>query len=188
MTGVLSLIGSLIASSIALYIATRGWKKSDERALEDRDERSRLRQADLLARLLDLHFTAVGANRLTMNDPQMKAILLTLPGHLATILRLRLKLDYTVRAVPLDQATAARLQHYQQPEAGDKWMLFDKSSRPRKTAFDTHPEWVEAELAYDIAGLRGEDQDAVLKALGYDIRDPKDAVVAMLQERRETTQ
>lgn len=54
-----------------------------------------------------------------------------------------------------------------------------------KRAFEPRPEWIEAELAYDIAGLRGHDQDAILKALSHDVRDPKDAVVVSLQQQHK---
>lgn len=188
MTGLLSLIGSLIASGIALFIATRGWQKSDRRALEDRDERIRLHQADLLAQLLGCHFAALAKNNMGAHDAEMKAVLLQLPGHLATTLRHRLKLQYTMKSVPLDLTSAARLHAHEKHDAGHKWLIFDRSSVLTKRTFEPRAEWIEAELAYDIAGLRGGDQDAVLAALKHDVRDPKDAAIAMLQERGETTQ
>jgi hypothetical protein len=115
----------------------------------------------------------------------MKAILLRLPGHLATTLRVRLKLQHTMKDVPLDPASAARLRPDEQHDAGHKWLIFDRSSVLTKRAFEPYPEWIEAELAYDIAGQLGGDQDAVLHALSKDVRDPKDATVAALQKARE---
>ncbi|GAA1027839.1 MULTISPECIES: hypothetical protein [Amycolatopsis] len=84
--------------------------------------------------------------------------------------------------VVLDAASAARLRPHEEPHAGRKWLIFDRSSVVTGRGFDSYPEWIEAELAYDIAGERGGDQDAVLRGLSKDVRDPKDAVVAMLQK------
>lgn len=139
----------------------------------------------MLAQLLELHLTAVETRHLDEHNAKMKAILLTLPGHMAAILRVRLKLQYTMKGVPLDPASAARLRPDDDHDAGHKWLIFDRASVLTKRAFEPRPEWIEAELAYDIAGLREHDRDAVLKALGHDVRDPKDATVAMLQRHQQ---
>ncbi|MDQ3762979.1 MAG: hypothetical protein M3460_15415 [Actinomycetota bacterium] len=49
--------------------------------------------------------------------------------------------------------------------AGHKWLIFDRTSVLIGRAFQPYREWIEFELAYDIAGLRENDQDAVLTAL-----------------------
>lgn len=165
MTGYLGFVGSLIASVIALLIAIWGWRKSDRRAQLDEEDAVRREQAKLLAELLELSIGAADARHLNMHDAKMKAILLTLPGHLATTLRVRLKLQYTMKDVPVDSASAARLRPGEPHDAGHKWLIFDRSSVLTGRSFQPYPEWIEAELAYDIAGLRGGDQDAVLTAL-----------------------
>lgn len=115
----------------------------------------------------------------------MKAILLQLPGHLATVLRVRLKLEHTMKGVPFDPASAARLRAHEDHDAGHKWLIFDRNSVLTNRGFLPYPEWVEAELAYDIAGELGGDQEAVLQALSKDVRDPKDATVATLQDAKK---
>jgi hypothetical protein len=113
---------------------------------------------------------------------------LRLPGHLATTLRVRLKLGYTMKDVSLDTASAARLGPATAAvphDAGHKWLIFDRSSVLKGRGFQSYPEWIEAELAYDIAGQLGGDQDAVLAALSKDVRGPKDAVIARLQENKQ---
>lgn len=170
MTGYLSLAGSLIASATALLIATWGWRRSDRRAQQDKESAVREKQAELLAELLELSIGAADARHLSMHDAKMKAILLTLPGHLATVLRVRLKLQYTMKDAPLDSTSAARLRPGESVDGGYKWLIFDRSSALTGRSFQPYPEWVETELAYDIAGLRGGDQDAVLAALSK--RDP----------------
>lgn len=189
MTEYLPLFGPLIPSVVALYIAIKGWRKADQRAEEDRERVVRAEHAKQLAELLELHFAAVHAKNLTMNDAKMKAILLPLPGYLATLLRVRLELQYTMKDVQLDPASAARLEPQDANQAGSKWKILDRNSVLPKGTFNKYqlrPEWIEAELAYDIAGLLGDDQDAVLKALSKDVRDPKDAAVAMLQQGRDS--
>ncbi|WP_410570711.1 hypothetical protein [Amycolatopsis sp. cmx-4-61] len=184
MTGYLGLIGSLIASSVALFIATMGWRRSDQRAQQDKDGAAARERATLLAKLLELHLDAVHAKHLGRNDAMMKAILLRLPGHLATTLRSRLELKHTMKDVPLDPASAARLRPAEEHDAGHKWLIFDRSSVLTGRSFQPYPEWIEAELAYDIAGQLGGDQDAVLLALSKDARNPKDAAIAMLQQAK----
>ena len=93
----------------------------------------------------------------------MKAILLILPGNLATVLRIRLGLNYTVTGVPLDSGSQTRLGG-DENDSGLKWLIFARSSSINQ-GFEPRPEWVEAELAYDIAGLLDGDQEAVLAAL-----------------------
>lgn len=119
----------------------------------------------MLAELLELSIGAADARRLSLHDAKMKAILLILPGHLATVLRARLKLQYTMKDVLLDSASAARLRPGEPFDAGHKWLIFDRSSALTGRGFQPYPEWVETELSYDIVGLRGGDQDAVLAAL-----------------------
>jgi hypothetical protein len=181
MTSYLGLIGSLAASSVALAIAVIGWRKSDKRDQQGKDDATRQRRGELLADLLELHLDALAARHLEKNDARMKAILLRLPGHLATTLRVRLKLQYTMKDVPLDPASAGRLRPTEEHDAGHKWLIFDRSSVLTGRAFEPFPEWIEAELAYDIAGLVGDDQDAVLRALSKDVRNTRDAAIAMLQ-------
>lgn len=193
MTNYLSLIGTLIASAVALGIAVWNARRSDRHRREDaeaaeqqrrqdrmaveqqrREEREaavRAHQAEQLAKLLTLHATAGPPVFTPMMSPappsvsgQMRAILLTLPGHLATVLRIKLKLNYTVTGVPLDQASRARL-HDDENDAGKKWLIFDRASAITSRGFEPRPEWIEAELTYDIEGLLGGDQDAVLAAL-----------------------
>ena len=86
-----------------------------------------------------------------------------------------------MKGVSLDSASAARLRSSEQDDAGYKWLIFDRSSVVTSRGFQPYPEWIEAELAYDIAGQLGGDQDAVLLALSQDVRDPKDVTVALLQ-------
>ena len=138
MTNYFSLIGSLVASIVALSIAVWNARRADRLRNEDR--------------------------HMTLHDGEMRAILLTLPGNLATVLRIRLKLNYTVTNVPLDPASLARLRE-DEKDSGHKWLIFDRASAITGSGFEPRSEWIEAELAYDIAGLRGGDQDAVLAAL-----------------------
>jgi hypothetical protein len=63
-------------------------------------------------------------------------------------------------------------------------LIFDRASVLPKRSPERSPERIEAELAYDIAGLLGGDQDAVLHALSKDTRNTSDAAVAMLQEAK----
>ena len=84
--------------------------------------------------------------------------------------------------MPLDPASAARLQPDEQHDAGHKWLIFDRSSVLTNRSFEPRPEWIEAELAYDIAGQLGGDQDEVLRALKKDRRNTSDSAVAMLQD------
>lgn len=181
MTNYLSLIGSLLASTVALWIAIMGWRRAEERAEQDKHDVTARARAQMLAKLLELHLDAAHAKQLTRNDAHMKALLLQLPGYLATTLRVRLKMKHTMKGVPLDPASAARLKPHEQGDAGFKWLIFDRSSVLTGRGFEPYPEWIEAELAYDIAGGLGGDQDAVLHALSQDVRDPKDATVAMLK-------
>jgi hypothetical protein len=174
MTVYLGLIGSLLASSIALWIATMGWRKTDQRTQQDREDTASRERAALLAELLELHLNSQDTEDSQKHNAKMKAILLRLPGHLATILRVQVNLQYTMKDVPLDPASAARLRPDEQHDAGHKWLIFDRSSAQTKRAFLPYDEWIEAELAYDIAGQLGDDQDAVLHALSKDARDPKD--------------
>ena len=185
MTSYLGIIGSLVASTVALSIAIAGWRRADRRAEQDKNDAAARHRATLLGELLALHFDAVQEGSPAKNDAKMKAVLLQLPGHLATMLRSKLKLQYTMKDVALDAASAARLRPHEDPEAGYKWLIFDRSSVLTGRGFEPRPEWIEAELAYDIAGERGGDQDAVLRALSKDVRDPKDAVVATLQAANE---
>lgn len=185
MTDYLGIIGSLIASGVALWIATAGWRRADRRDYQDKHHAAARHRAALLAELLELHLDAIHARHLTKNDAKMKAILLQLPGHLATTLRVKLKLQYTMKDVALDPASAARLRPHEQQDVGHKWLIFDRSSVLTGRGFQPYPEWIEAELAYDIAGELGGDQDAVLRALSKDVRDPKDAAIAMLREAQE---
>ncbi|GAB3901569.1 hypothetical protein ACFQ1S_00975 [Kibdelosporangium lantanae] len=188
MISYLGLVGSLTASTVALVIAILGWRRSDKRAQLDKEDAVARERANLLADLLELHFDALAAQHIGKNDAKMKAILLRLPGHLATTLRVRLKLGYTMKDVPLDPASAKRLGPATTAtphEAGYKWMIFDRSSVLKGRGFEPYPEWIEAELAYDIAGQRGGDQDAVLRALSHDVRNPQDAVIAQLQQHQE---
>lgn len=183
MTPYLNLAGSVIASVVALTIAVIGWRKSDRRVQEEKQEAVRKEQAAKLAELLELSIDAVESRNLTKHDAKMKAILLTLPGHFATVLRNRLRLDYTMKDVPLDAASAVRLRA-DETKAGHKWLIFDRSSAVTNRAMQPYPEWIEAELAYDIAGLLGGDQDAVLVALSKDPRATHDA--AGLERRQQT--
>ncbi|MET9226000.1 hypothetical protein [Lentzea sp. NPDC003310] len=185
MTPYLGLIGSVVASVAALFIAVVGWRKSDQRARQDKEDAASCGRAALLAELLELHLDAHAARHLEKNDARMKAILLRLPGHLATTLRVRLKLQHTMKDVPLDPQSAARLRPTEAHDAGHKWLIFDRSSVLTQRGFQPYPEWVEAELAYDIAGELGGDQDAVLRALSHDVRDPKDAAIAILRRENE---
>lgn len=185
MTNYLGIIGSLVASTVALWIAISGWRRADRRAEQDRNDAAARHRAALLGELLALHFDTAHDGDPTKNDARMKAILLQLPGHLATTLRSKLKLQYTMTNAALDAASAARLRAHEEPHAGHKWLIFDRSSVLTGRGFEPRPEWIEAELAYDIAGERGGDQDAVLRALSKDVRGPKDAVVATLQAANE---
>jgi hypothetical protein len=185
MADYLGIIGSVLASTVALWIATMGWRRADRRAQQDREDAAGRERAALLAELLELHFDSRGIGETDKHIARMKAILLRLPGHLATVLRARLKLQYTMKDVPLDPASAARLRPDEDHDAGHKWLIFDRSSVLTKRAFRPYDEWIEAELAYDIAGQVGGDQDAVLRALSKDVRDPKDAAVAMLRDAKE---
>src|SRR5688500_14265399 len=100
--------GPLIASTVALVIAGLGWYIQSRRDRNAKDERLRRDQADLLAELLELCVAA--CDELTGRDAaKAKAILIRLPGHLATILRPALKLKHTMHG-PLDKATVARLR------------------------------------------------------------------------------
>lgn len=192
MTDYLGIIGSLLASSIALTIAITGWRRVDQRAEQDKLDAAARGRAALLAQLLELYLddAPVGTpSKLTVGstrNAKMKAILLQLPGHLATTLRIQLNLRHTMKGVPLDPASAARLRAHEDHDAGHKWLIFDRSSAMTNRAFQPYPEWVEAELAYDIAGELGGDQGAVLQALSKDVRNPKDAAVAALQEAKGT--
>ncbi|MFE2752693.1 hypothetical protein ACFXGA_11915 [Actinosynnema sp. NPDC059335] len=105
-----------------------------------------------------------------------KAILLQLPGHRATIVRVALGLRHTMHDVPVDAATAARLKPTEPHDAGHKWWIFDRASALNRQSLDARPELVEAEIAYDIAGLLGRDQETVLQALKTDVRDLDTAV------------
>lgn len=180
---------SLIAPAVALIIAVgNAWwdnrrrkkdreeserlRERDRRAAEqlrqqEREEAARAHQAEQLAKLLTLYTTTgpVQGGAAEMSDREMKAILLTLPGHLATVLRIGLALNYTTAGVPLDPPSLARLGGDENADAGQKWQIFDRASAITNRGFEPRLEWVEAELAYDIAGLRGGDQDAVLAAL-----------------------
>jgi hypothetical protein len=180
----------VLASTVALWIATMGWRKAERRAEQDKLDAAAHHRAALLAQLLELHLDALPSGQLThhasqtKNDAKMKAILLQLPGHLATTLRVKLKLQYTMKGAPLDSASAARLRPDERHDAGHKWLIFDRSSVLTGRGFQPYPEWIEAELAYDIAGELSGDQDAVLHALSEDVRDPKDATVAALQDAK----
>ncbi|MEU5694849.1 hypothetical protein [Actinosynnema sp. NPDC020468] len=165
----LSLLGPLLASGVALFIATRGWKRQDQRDEEDRQHDKNIRQAALLAELLELSI-AHGGMPTGGDAHRAKSILLQLPGHLGVILRPSLGLSHTMH-VPLDKASAARLRPDEQQDAGLKWKIFDRASPISGQSFGERPDWIEAEIAYDIAGLTGGDQDAVLQALGRDHRD-----------------
>lgn len=92
MTNYLGIIGSLVASTVALWIAMSGWRRADRRAKQDRNDAAARHRAALLGELLALHFDAAHDGDPTKNDARMKAILLQLPGHLATTLRSKLKL------------------------------------------------------------------------------------------------
>jgi hypothetical protein len=48
--------------------------------------------------------------------------------------------------------------------------------------FGPYPEWIEAELVYDIAGELGGDQDAVLRALSKNVRELHGAVSVALEK------
>jgi hypothetical protein len=110
---------------------------------------------------------------MTKSDAKMKAILLQLPGQLATTLRVKLKLQHTMKDVALDPASAARLGPHERDDVVHKRLIFGRSSVLTGRGFQPHPEWIEAELAYDIAGELGGDQDAVLHALSKEVRDPE---------------
>ncbi|MGB3439483.1 MAG: hypothetical protein WBA97_12095 [Actinophytocola sp.] len=191
MTAYLGLITSLVSSTVALGIAIVGWRRSDQRATKDKLTAEARHRAELLAQLLELHLEAEPAGPLTIhpaatkNDVKMKAILLQLPGHLATVLRVRLRLEHTMKGVRLDRATAARLRSNDKHDAGHKWLIFDRNSVLINRGFLPYGEWVETELVYDIAGELHGDQDAVLQALSKDVRDPKDAEVAGLRDAKE---
>jgi hypothetical protein len=132
MTNYLGLAGSLIASVVALTIAIVGWRKSDRRAQEEKQSAARKEQAAQLRKLLELSLDAAETRHLSKHDAKMKAILLTLPGHFATVLRNRLRLEYTMKDVALDPASAARLRADEQ-DAGHKWLIFDRSSGLSRT-------------------------------------------------------
>ncbi|MFD2469074.1 hypothetical protein [Amycolatopsis silviterrae] len=145
MTGYFGIIGSLVASVVALGIAIAGWRRSDQRAEQDKDDAAAGARGALLGELPALHFDAVGAGDASRNDAKMKAILPQLPGYLATALRVRLRLQYTMDGVALDAASAARLRLHEEPHAGRKWLIFDRSSVITGRGFDSYPEWIEAE-------------------------------------------
>jgi hypothetical protein len=168
------LANAIIAGTVALLIAVASGWLIHWRWQKDRDDRRKEEQAKQLARLLQLHMTPSMGPEHFANVAEMKAILLTLPGHFATLLRTGLDLRHTMRGVPVDPVTARRLKPDERDEAGHKWLLFQRSSAdPGKTLNRKQPadEWVEAELAYDIAGLLNGDQQAVLDALSKDMRD-----------------
>jgi hypothetical protein len=185
----------------ALAFALRGWRhdtaardlqheREEKRRQEDqeearrvdeerRDQARRADQADQLRELLGLWLVEraalVAGHNAEMRGreiAQMKAILLTLPGYLASCLRMHLKLNWTTIGVQLDPASVARLRDGDAKDVGAKWLIFDRASKLRRS-FKTRPEWIEAEIAYDIAGLTGGDQDAVLEALHNDPRSDK---------------
>jgi hypothetical protein len=188
MTEYLGLIASVVSSTVALGIAIVGWRRSDQRATDDKLAAAAKHRAELLAELLELHLDAVHQQHLTSqirqtrNDAKMKAILLRLPGHLATTLRAKLQLQHTMKGVPLDPASAARLRPDERHDCGHKWLIFDRNSVQTNRAFRPYPEWIEAELGYDIAGELGGDQDAVLQALSKDERGTKGAAAAKLKD------
>lgn len=190
MTDYLGIIGSLLASTVALWIAINGWRRVARRAEQDKLDAAARDRVVLLAELLELHLDAVHEQHLTSqvrqtrNDAKMKAILLRLPGHLATTLRVKLKLEHTMKGVPLDPVSAARLRPDEREDAGNKWLIFDRNSVLTNRGFQPYPEWIEAELAYDIAGELDADQDAVLHALSKDVRRSQDAIVAALQDAK----
>ena len=181
--GLLGLLGSLTASIVALTIAIIGWRKADARDVASKADADRGERVRVLAELLELHALSMSG---TTSDrrAQMRARLLVLPGHLATVLRLDLGLRHTMVGVPLDAVSAARLPESEKPEAGLKWVIFERSSAVRRGSFAARPEWIEAELVYDIAGVKGDDQEAVLVALKKDVRDLGTAVAAEIQRQR----
>jgi hypothetical protein len=87
--------------------------------------------------------------------------------------------------VDVDPATAARLNPEELHDAGHKWRIFDRASALTGRSFKAYPEWIEAELAYDIAGLLGGDQEAVLAALSKGIRDVGTAVELQWEKQRQ---
>src|SRR5689334_4143871 len=109
-TPVASVLVAIITSSVALWIANSNWTRQQKRDDEDRVQARHKEQAALLAELLQLYLST---GRQIVDGPEAarsKAILLTLPGHLATLLRTAYDLKHTVRGVPLDLATAARMK------------------------------------------------------------------------------
>jgi hypothetical protein len=191
MTSYFGLVGTLLASGVALWIATMGWRRAERRAEQDKFDAAARGRTALLTELLELYLddAPVGAPSRVTNgatrDAKMKAILLQLPGHLATVLRVQLRLRHTMKDAPLDPASAARLRPDEPHDADHKWLIFDRSSALTQRTFMPYPEWIEAELAYDIAGELGSNQDAVLHALSKDVRDLHDAVSVALQRNNE---
>jgi hypothetical protein len=149
-------------SAIALGIAIVGIVRDNRKRAEDRRVTRVTQVADKLIELLRLYI----ADPYDGIDVQ-KAVLLTLPGDLATILRIKLGLTYTVKDVPLSSADRARLRA-DETDAGHKWLIFARASVGDQSLdrYAPRSEWVEAELRYDIAALLGGDQDAVLADLG----------------------
>ncbi|WP_330271184.1 hypothetical protein OG205_29115 [Lentzea sp. NBC_00516] len=180
-----SILVAILTSSVAIWIAISNWTKQQKRDDEDRVQAQHKELATQVAELLRLYL-ATGCQIIEGQEAaRSKAILLTLPGHLATLLRAAYDLQHTMRGVPLDPATAGRMKPEDPQDAGGKWKLFDRNSIQQQRALrrkQPYREWVEAELAYDIAGLRGGDQDAVLKALSMDMRDPKSAAIGLLEQ------
>ncbi|MEU3649290.1 hypothetical protein ACFWNN_25485 [Lentzea sp. NPDC058450] len=181
----LTLVGPTIASVVALTIAVIGWRKQTRRDEKERTDRLKSQKAELLAELLELCIANSGLP-VGRDVARAKAILLRLPGNIATVLRQALNLRYTMH-VPLDEATAVRMKSTGPHDANDKWEIFDAASALTRGSFSARREWIEAEIVYDIAGLMGDDQDAVLAALKKDVRDLSTALRVNMRDQQAAT-
>jgi hypothetical protein len=182
----LSLVGTIVASATALTIAFVGWKRQDRREQQDRIDAVKEKQVQLLADLLELSIAGGGVPE-GRDAAKAKAILLRLPGHLATVLRPALGLKHTMH-VPVDVATAARMKPTEPHDASHKWWIFNRASALTNREFRARREWIEAEILYDIAGLMGEDQDVILAALKKDVRDMDTAIRVHIQQQQAATE